>query len=131
MGAGQAIVAILAATLMAVAPPSPPVKQEPTTPALVAASTSDSDDAATAPSPEMEKVVASFTSKKNMAQLEKCLTDRLSQGGQVTSVPIENAKTLMYSTSDEPPMMIDIAPPAVRVTTKFAIGTESIIRGCL
>ena len=74
---------------------------------------------------------AVFHSKKNLPQLEKCLTDRLSQLGQVTSVPIENAKTLMLSTSDEPPMMIDIAPPDVRVTTKFAIGTEPIVKGCL
>lgn len=74
---------------------------------------------------------AVFHSRKNLPQLEKCLTDRLSQLGQVTSVPIENAKTLMLSTSDEPPMMIDIAPPDVRVTTKFAIGTEPIVKGCL
>jgi len=74
---------------------------------------------------------AVFHSRKNLPQLEKCLTDRLSRLGQVTSVPIENAKTLMLSTSDEPPMMIDIAPPDVRVTTKFAIGTEPIVKGCL
>ena len=74
---------------------------------------------------------AVFHSRKSLPVLEKCLTDRLSQLGEVISVPIENAKTLMFSTTDEPPMMIDIAPPDVRVTTKFAIGTEPIIRGCL
>ena len=75
--------------------------------------------------------IVSFRSRKNLSQLEKCLTDRLSQLGQVTSVPIEDAKTLMLSTSDEPPMMIDIAPPVVKVTTKFAIGSKPIIQGCL
>ena len=75
--------------------------------------------------------IVSFRSLKNLSQLEKCLTDRLSQLGQVTSVPIEDAKTLMLSTSDEPPMMIDIAPPVVKVTTKFAIGSKPIIQGCL
>lgn len=74
---------------------------------------------------------ATFHSRKSLSQLEKCLTDRLSQLGEVTSVPIENAKTLMFSSSDEPPMMIDIAPPNVKVTTKFAIGTQPIIKGCL
>jgi hypothetical protein len=74
---------------------------------------------------------ATFHSKKSLPDLERCLTDRLSQLGEVTSVPIENAKTLMFSTMDEPPMMIDIAPPDVKVTTKFAIGTEPIIKGCL
>ena len=75
--------------------------------------------------------VVTFRSRKSLPQLEKCLTDRLSQLGQVTSVPIEDAKTLMLSTSDEPPMMIDIAPPVVKVTTKFAIGSKPIIKDCL
>ena len=75
--------------------------------------------------------VVTFRSRKSLSQLEKCLTDRLSQLGQVTSVPIEDAKTLMLSTSDEPPMMIDIAPPVVKVTTKFAIGSRPIIKDCL
>jgi hypothetical protein len=74
---------------------------------------------------------ATFVTKKNVADLEKCLTDKLSKGGEVTSVPIEGVKTLMYSTTDEPPMMIDLAPPTVKVTTKFAIGTEPIVKSCL
>ena len=37
-------------------------------------------------------------------------------------MPIEGMKTLMYSTTDEPPMMINIDPPSVIVTTRFAIG---------
>jgi len=81
--------------------------------------------------PEAAPAVVTFRTRKNLPQLEKCLTDRLSQLGQVTSVPIEDAKTLMLSTSDEPPMMIDIAPRTVKVTTKFAIGTKPIIKGCL
>ena len=74
---------------------------------------------------------AVFRTRKSLADLEKCLTDRLSQGGEVTSVPIEGVKTLMYQTVDEPAMMIDLAPPVVKVTTKFAIGTEPIVRSCL
>ena len=89
-----------------------------------------STQAPTAPA-EFPAAATLFHSKKTLPVLEKCLTDRLSQLGEVTSVPIENAKTLMFSTSDEPPMMIDIAPPDVKVTTKFAIGTEPIIKGCL
>ena len=72
-----------------------------------------------------------FRTRKGIAQLEKCLTDRLSKVGEVTSVPIEGMKTLMYSTTDEPPMMINIDPPSVIVTTKFAIGTQPIVKGCL
>jgi hypothetical protein len=72
-----------------------------------------------------------YLSKKGVAELEKCLTDRLSKVGEVTSVPIEGMKTLMYSTTDEPPMMINIDPPSVIVTTRFAIGTQPIVKGCL
>ena len=76
-------------------------------------------------------VSTTFRTRKGIAQLEKCLTDRLSKVGEVTSVPIEGMKTLMYSTTDEPPMMINIDPPSVIVTTKFAIGTQPIVKGCL
>jgi len=91
-------------------------------------SAAEAQTATVAPLPAESTI---FHSKKSLPVLEKCLTERLSQIGEVTSVPIENAKTLMFSTTDEPPMMIDIAPPDVKVTTKFAIGTEPIIKGCL
>ena len=84
-----------------------------------------------ASAPEAAPPVVTFRSRKTLPQLEKCLTDRLSQLGQVTSVPIEDAKTLMLSTSDEPPMMIDVGSRTVKVTTKFSIGTKPIIKGCL
>lgn len=92
---------------------------------LIAAS-----EPAVTPAQPADKAVI-FHTKKSLADLEKCLTDKLSPLGEVTSVPIEDAKTLMFSTTDEPPMLIDIAPPLVKVTTKFAIGTQPIVKACL
>lgn len=92
--------------------------------------TAASDPPPATPPPE-KAPEAVFQTKKNLADLEKCLTDKLSRVGEVTSVPIEGVRTLMYRTTDEPPMMIDLAPPSVKVTTKFAIGTEPIVKGCL
>ena len=105
MGSGQAMISLLS---------------------LVLAAT----DPAASPAPKPDAIVT-FHTKKSLADLEKCLTDKLSPLGEVTSVPIEDAKTLMFSTTDEPPMMIDIAPPLVKVTTKFAIGTQPIVKACL
>ena len=82
------------------------------------------------PAPGHE-IGAKFATTKTLSELERCLTDRLSKFGEVTSVPIEGMKTLMFRTTDEPPMMIDISPPVVTVTTKFAVWTKPIIQTCM
>jgi len=84
----------------------------------------------TSPAPQPE-VATVFKTSRTLPELEKCLTDKLSAVGEVTSVPIEGTKTLMFRTVDEPPMLIDIAPPTVKVSTKFALWTRPIIETCL
>jgi hypothetical protein len=81
-----------------------------------------------APAPEVATI---FKTSHTVPELEKCLTEKLSAVGEVTSVPIEGTKTLMFRTVDEPPMMIDLAPATVKVTTKFALWTRPIIETCL
>jgi hypothetical protein len=129
------MLALLSFVLLAATEPPP------TAPALPASIPQPTTPADPAPAPAAQPAAgaadvaagsgAVFRTKKNLGDLEKCLTDRLSQAGEVTSVPIEGVKTLMYQTVDEPAMMIDLAPPVVKVTTKFAIGTEPIVRSCL
>jgi hypothetical protein len=84
-----------------------------------------------AASPAQPDVAATFQTSKTLPEVEECLTAKLSEFGEVTAVPIEGMKTLMFRTTDEPPMMIDIAPPTVTVTTKFAVWTRPIIQTCL
>lgn len=75
---------------------------------------------------------ATFKSTKNLAALEECLTLKLSQVGEVAAVNIDgNAKTLVLRGVPDGPMMIDIDPPAVTVTTKVVQGTRKLIKACL
>src|ERR1700750_409819 len=115
----------LALSLLALAPAGAPPAAAPQPAVKPPARTASPGDTPTPP------VGTTFRTRKSIAQLEKCLTDRLSKVGEVTSVPIEGMKTLMYSTTDEPPMMINIDPPSLIVTTKFAIGTKPIVKSCV
>jgi|SRR3954452_14545821 hypothetical protein len=110
------------------APPAAPASTPAHPPAPVPAPPSTPAPAAAAPAHDLG---ASFKTTKTIGELERCLTDRLSKFGEVTSVPIEGMKTLMFRTTDEPPMMIDISPPVVTVTTKFAVWTRPIIQTCM
>jgi hypothetical protein len=84
------------------------------------------------PSADSQPAVgASYQTKKSLAQLEKCLTDKLSERGDVTSIAMPDGTTLMLDRGDGAPMLIDLEPPAVKVTTRFAFGTRTIVERCL
>jgi hypothetical protein len=116
---------------------APPAAHAPTRASPPATASTPAPKSATAPAPAPAATApphdlgASFKTTKTLGELERCLTDRLSKFGEVTSVPIEGMKTLMFRTTDEPPMMIDISPPTVTVTTKFAVWTKPIIQTCM
>jgi hypothetical protein len=74
---------------------------------------------------------ASYQTAKTLTALEQCLTDSLSKLGDVTSIQTEGTTTLMLKTTTETPMLIDLAPPKVTVTTKFSYGTRSLVKACL
>ena len=135
MGSGQRKFALFSIVLIAAAEPPPPVAAPSKPPATPPAAAEPGSVTVAEPSATPAEVAAGsgavFQTKKSLSDLEKCLTEKLSQAGEVTSVPIEGVKTLMYRTTDEPAMMIDLAPPTVKVTTKFAIGTEPIVKSCL
>lgn len=137
MGSGQRKFALFSILLIAAAESPPQVaapSKPPATPPAAAGPASVPAPAAEQSATPAEVAAGSgavFQTKKSLSDLEKCLTEKLSQAGEVTSVPIEGVKTLMYRTTDEPAMMIDLAPPTVKVTTKFAIGTEPIVKSCL
>ena len=74
---------------------------------------------------------ARFESGKSLPVLEQCLTERLSGVGEVTAIKIEGTKSLVLQAKGERPMVIDLAPPAVVVTTKFVFGTRKLVESCL
>ena len=75
---------------------------------------------------------ATYKTAKDLPALEKCLTHALSGRGDVTSATIDGTTTLMLrERPDSQPMLIDLVPPSVIVTTKFAVGTRHLVEACL
>ena len=98
--------------------------------AVTAASAPASDmGASSVDSPQPPSAI--YETAKAIPALEQCLTDSLSKLGDVTSIQTEGTTTLMLKTGTESPMLIDLAPPKVIVTTKFAYGTRSLVKACL
>jgi hypothetical protein len=83
------------------------------------------------PAPEQPRVGATFETNKGLGELEKCLTDKLSQRGDVTAMQSDTSTTLMLRWGGEAPMLIELTPPKVTVTTRFASGTRWLVEQCL
>jgi tricorn protease-like protein len=82
--------------------------------------------------PAETKPVATYQTVKKLDALEKCLTDKLSEIGEVVAVNIEeDSKTLVVRQERKQPMIIDLSPPSVTVTTKFMHGTRMMVESCL
>lgn len=87
--------------------------------------------AMTPPETSERRPGASYVTKKSLADIQKCLTDKLSELGDVDAVKMEDSTTLVLRWGADAPMLIDLAPPKVTVTTRFAKGTRPIVEQCL
>jgi hypothetical protein len=72
-----------------------------------------------------------YQTRKDLASLEKCLTNSLSKLDDVYAVNSEGTTTLMFGERTKPRMLIDLSPPRVAVTTNFAPGTRDIVEACI
>ena len=84
---------------------------------------------ASAAAPQQESTI--FKTAKTLTALEKCLSNKLSTRGDVTTFNADGMTTVMLRTGNEQPMLIDLAPPSVTVTTRLAYGTRRLIEACL
>ena len=78
-----------------------------------------------------QPVGASYKSAKSLPDLQTCLTDTLTGVGDVTALKMEGLVTLMIREGERKPMLIDLAPPKVTVTTDFLRGTRKLVESCL
>jgi len=79
-----------------------------------------------------EGAMSIFQTTKGLADLQKCLTKAFSDIGEVVAVNLEkNSTTLLVRDNPDGPMVIDIAPPSVTVTTRFITGTRKLVQGCI
>ena len=78
-----------------------------------------------------QPVAASYQTAKSLPDLQTCLTDKLTGVGDVTALKMEGLVTLMIRDGERKPMLIDLAPPKVTVTTDFLRGTRKLVEACL
>jgi len=75
---------------------------------------------------------ATYHSAKTLPALQKCLTDKLANVGEVVAVKADkDTTTLVLRDIAEGPMTIDLEPPSVTVTSKFVHGTRHLVEACL
>ena len=87
--------------------------------------------ALSAPAPPPQQENPTYQTKKNLTELERCLTKSLSKRGDVTTFNSEGIVTVMLKMDDQQPLLIDLAPPKVIVTTRAPHGTRELIKGCV
>ena len=78
-----------------------------------------------------DEVGASYRSAKSVPELQKCLTQKLSERGNVTAARIDGGITLLFQEENQEPMVIEVAPSSVKVTTRFVFGTRKLVEACV
>jgi hypothetical protein len=73
-----------------------------------------------------------FPTSKTIDAVQACLTDKLSEVGEVAAVQPDRGSTiLLVRGNPEGPMVVELTPQTVTVTTKLITGARAIIKGCL
>lgn len=73
-----------------------------------------------------------FPTAKTVDAVQACLTDKLSEVGEVAAIQPERGSTiLLIRGNPEGPMVIELTPQMVTVTTKLITGARAIIKGCV
>lgn len=89
-------------------------------------------DATKTPAPKEPKPAATYHSAKSLQALQKCLTENLSNVGEVVAVKFDNdTTTLVLRDTGAGSMTIDLAPPSVIVTSRLAPNTRHLVEACL
>jgi len=87
---------------------------------------------AMAPTPTEQLSGVTYRSSKPLAALQKCLTENLTEVGEVVAVRSDaETTTLVLRNIPDGPMTIDLAPPKVTVTSKLTPHTRHLIKACL
>src|SRR3954465_14050955 len=75
--------------------------------------------------------MASFKTAKSMAVLEKCLAQELADLGDQTLMQEKDASTLMIRNGEGAPLLIEIKPKLVTITTRADLETRTRVQHCV
>ena len=86
----------------------------------------------TAPAAPPPNPGTTFATTKTIDAVQACLTDKLSEVGEVAAVQPDRGSTiLLVRGNPEGPMVVELSPQTVTVTTKLLTGARAIIKGCV
>jgi hypothetical protein len=72
-----------------------------------------------------------FKTARAMPVLEKCLYDELSELGEATFMRSHDETILMIRNGEGPPLLVDISPPTVQITTRASLDVKARVRRCV
>jgi hypothetical protein len=78
-----------------------------------------------------EQKPQSYKTAKTLPVLEKCLVQELSDLGEPTLMQEKGSTTLMIRNGEGRPLLIEITPPSVTITTKADLETRNRVGHCL
>ena len=78
-----------------------------------------------------KKVEVRFKTSRKLPPLEKCLYAELSDLGEATFMRSPGETILMVRNGEGPPLLVDIVPPAVTITTRSSSDVQSRVRRCV
>jgi hypothetical protein len=73
----------------------------------------------------------SYKTAKSVAAIEQCLVQELSDLGDPTFMRTVDNTTLMIRNGEAKPLLIDIAPPTVTITTNATYETQVRVKRCV
>jgi hypothetical protein len=75
-------------------------------------------------------VGGSFSTARTLPVLEKCLYDELADLGEATFMRSPGETILMIRNGQGPPLLVDIAPPTVQITTRASVDVQNRVKRC-
>jgi hypothetical protein len=89
-------------------------------------------DPTTPATPVQNPMGTTFPTAKSVEAVQACLTEKLSEVGEVAAVQPDRGTTiLLIRGNPDGPMVIELTPQMVTVTTKLLTGARAMIKGCI
>jgi hypothetical protein len=76
-------------------------------------------------------VGGTYKTARTMQVLEKCLYDELSDLGDATFMRSQGDTILMIRNGQGPPLLVEITPPKVEITTRASLDVKARVKRCL
>lgn len=83
------------------------------------------------PAPTPKAAGGTFKTARTMPALEKCLYDELSDLGEATFMRSKDETILMIRNGQGKPLLVEITPPTVQITTRASMDVQARVRRCI